>query len=44
LTQDLYPRKGAEFFVHATDQVLAVDAHHVMAVADFLEHAVELAA
>ena len=37
---DLDPQEGAELLVHATDEVLAVDAQHVMAMVEFLKHAV----
>jgi S1-C subfamily serine protease len=41
---DFHAQEGAEFFVHAAYEVLAVDAHHVMAMVELFEHAVQLAA
>ena len=36
-------QEGIELLAHAAHQVLAVDAHHVMAMVEFFEHAVQLA-
>ena len=36
---DFHAQKSAELPVHAAHQVLAVDAHHVMAMVEFFEHA-----
>jgi hypothetical protein len=44
LTHTSAPQEGAELFVHAAHQVLAVDAQHVMAVIEFFQHTVQLAA
>jgi len=38
-----HPQEGAELFVHATHQVLAVDAHDLVAVVEFFQHAMQLA-
>src|SRR3954451_8798284 len=40
----LHTQEGAEFLVHATYQVPAIDAQDVMAVIQLFEHAVQLAA
>src|ERR1039457_3708603 len=41
---DFYPQEGAELFVHAANQILAVDAQQVMAMVELFEHTVQLAA
>jgi len=41
---DLDAEKGPELFVHASDEILAVDAQHMVAVVEFFEHRVQLAA
>ena len=40
----LHSQEGAELLVQAAHQVLAVDPQHVMAMVEFFEHAVQLAA
>jgi hypothetical protein len=37
---DFHPQEGAELFVHAAYQFPAVGPHHVMAVIQFLQHAI----
>src|ERR1700724_2164228 len=41
---DLDAQEGAELFIHAAHQVLAVDPHHVMAMIQLFQHAVQFAA
>jgi len=41
---NLDPEERAELFVHPSHQALAVDAKHVVAVVEFLQHRVQLAA
>ena len=40
---DFDSQEGAELLVHTAHEVLAADAHHVMAMVEFFEHAVQLA-
>src|SRR5436305_5876976 len=40
---DLYPQEGTELFVHTTDEIVTVDPHHMMAMVELLDNAVQLA-
>jgi hypothetical protein len=37
---DFDPQESAELLIHATHQILAVDAQHVMTVVELFEHTV----